>query len=86
MQRFVYAVVVAFSLACPWQPAFARGDKGHEIIALVAERFLDRAVHAKIASMLAADPDNLTAHDIADEATWADRYRDFDRNGSSDRN
>jgi hypothetical protein len=32
--------------------------------------------------MLAADPDNLTAHDIASEATWADRYRDSDRNGS----
>jgi len=32
--------------------------------------------------MLAADPDNLTAHDIAAGATWADRYRDSDRNGS----
>ncbi len=31
--------------------------------------------------MLAADPDNLTAHDIASEATWADRYRDSDRHG-----
>ena len=26
--------------------------------------------------MLAADPDNLTKHDIASEATWADKYRD----------
>jgi hypothetical protein len=32
--------------------------------------------------MIAADPDNLTAHDIASEAAWADRYRDSDRNGS----
>jgi hypothetical protein len=32
--------------------------------------------------MLAADPDDLTTHDIASEATWADRYRDSDRNGS----
>ena len=52
------------------------GDEGHEIIALVADRFLDPAVREKIAAMIAADTDNLTAHDIASEATWADRYRD----------
>ncbi len=32
--------------------------------------------------MLAADPDTLTAHDIAAEATWADHYRDADIAGS----
>ena len=32
--------------------------------------------------MLTADPDTLTAHDIASGATWADRYRDSDRGGS----
>jgi hypothetical protein len=26
--------------------------------------------------MLRADPDDLTKHDIASEATWADKYRD----------
>src|SRR6202035_2254805 len=35
--------------------------------------------------MLAADTDNLTAHDIADEATWADKYRDSDRKGAKER-
>ena len=34
------------------QPAFAWGDEGHEIIALVAERFLDPGVREKIAAML----------------------------------
>ena len=58
------------------------GRRGTRIIALVAERFLDPAVREKIAAMLAADPPNLTAHDIASEATWADRYRDSDRSGS----
>jgi S1/P1 Nuclease len=61
--------------------ALAWGDEGHEIIALVADRFPGPAVREKIAAMLAADPDNLTAHDIASEATWADRYRDSDRAG-----
>jgi hypothetical protein len=29
--------------------------------------------------LLAADTDTLTGHDIASEATWADKYRDSDR-------
>jgi hypothetical protein len=62
--------------------ALAWGDEGHEIIALVADRFLGPAVREKIVAMIAADPDNLTARDIASEAAWADRYRDSDRNGS----
>jgi hypothetical protein len=60
-------------------PAFAWGDEGHEIIALIAEQYLDPAARAKVAMLLAADTDTLTAHDIASEATWADRYRDSDR-------
>jgi hypothetical protein len=77
----VVTLAACFVVFSP-QPAFAWGDKGHEIIALIAERFLDPAVREKIAGMLAADPDNLTSHDIASEAIWADRYRDSDRNGS----
>ena len=49
---------------------------------MVTERFLDPAVREKVTAMIAADTDSLTAHDIASEATWADRYRDSDRNGS----
>jgi hypothetical protein len=63
-------------------PAAAWGDEGHRITALVADHFLEPAVRAKIEAMLAADIDDLTAHDIASEATWADRYRDSDRGGS----
>jgi S1/P1 Nuclease len=83
LRRFVVALAfVACSLAFGPRPALAWGDEGQKIIALVANRFLDPAVREKIVAMIAADPDNLTAHDIASEAAWADRYRDSDRNGS----
>ncbi len=59
-------------------PALAWGDEGHKIVALIAGQFLTPAVKQKIDAMLAADTDPLTAHDIANEATWADRYRDAD--------
>jgi hypothetical protein len=81
---FTFAFLACFVALGP-RPAAAWGDEGHEIIALLAERFLDPAVRAKIAAILAADPDKLTAHDIASAATWADRYRDSDRNGSRQR-
>jgi hypothetical protein len=32
-----------------------------------------------VATLLAADTDTLTEHDVASEATWADKYRDSDR-------
>jgi hypothetical protein len=60
-------------------PAFAWGDEGHKIIALIAEHYLDPAVGSRVATLLAADTDSLTAHDIASEATWPDKYRDSDR-------
>jgi hypothetical protein len=59
------------------RPAVAWGDEGHRIIGMVADRFPDAAAREKVAAMLSADPDNLTAHDIASEMTWADRYRDI---------
>jgi hypothetical protein len=63
-------------------PAFAWGDEGHKVIALISEHYLDPAVRSKVATLLAADTDTLTAHDVASEATWAEKYRDSDRNGT----
>jgi hypothetical protein len=60
--------------------AVAWGDEGHEIIALIAEHYLDPAARTKVATLVATDTDNLTDHDIASETTWADKYRDSDRN------
>ena len=72
-----HALVFAAFLGSAFLPrhATAWGDEGHEIIALVAEQYLDPATRSEMGAMLAADTDSLTAHDIVSEATWADRYR-----------
>ena len=57
--------------------ARAWGDEGHETIALIAEHYLTSAAKAQVDALLAADTLNtLTAHDIASEATWPDKYRE----------
>jgi hypothetical protein len=62
-------------------PAHAFGDEGHEVVALIAGHFLTPEVRHRVFAILAADDSGLTpARDIASEATWADRYRDSDRN------
>jgi hypothetical protein len=60
------------------QQAWAWDDEAHEIVALIADHYLTPAAHEQVAALLAADTDKLTRHDIASEATWADRYRDSD--------
>jgi hypothetical protein len=55
--------------------ALAWGNEGHEIVAAIAQGYLTPQVRAKVDQMLAADQDTLTAHDMLEEATWADRYR-----------
>jgi len=45
-------------------------------VALIAQHYLTPDAQKQITAMLAADTDNLTKHDIASEATWADKYRD----------
>jgi hypothetical protein len=74
---------IAFALCALWSsPTFACGDEGHEVIALIAQARLDPVALQKVEAMLAADPDTLTAHNIADAATWADRFRDSDLDGA----
>jgi hypothetical protein len=62
-------------------PVLAWGDEGHEIIAWIADAYLQPDVRRRVNAMLAADPDPLTEHDIAASATWADKYRDADIDG-----
>jgi hypothetical protein len=75
--------VVGFSMAmlalnvAVSTPAFAWGDKGHEVTALVAQAYLTPAALKKVNALLSADTDTLTPHDIASAATWADKYRDM---------
>ncbi len=71
--------LMALGLACNalWSsPTLAWGDEGHEVIALIARSWLAPGTRNKVDALLATDPDSLTAHDIADAATWADKFRD----------
>jgi hypothetical protein len=73
---------IALAINTAWSgAALAWGDDGHQVIALVARSYLTPAAREKVDALLAADPDPLTAHNIAAAATWADKLRDFDRNG-----
>lgn len=59
----------------------AWGDKGHEVIALIAWHYLSPAKRDAVGTLLQRDNREPTAAGFADAATWADAYRDADRNG-----
>ena len=80
----ILALGVALNLAQP-RNALAWGDEGHEVVALVAQSFLEPEVRKRVSALLAADTDSLTAHDIASEATWADKFRDANVNESREK-
>jgi len=78
---------VAVSMWCAlaaWAPrVHAWGDEGHRIVALIAEHYLEAPVKRRVQALLATDNSALVAGtSTEDEATWADRYRDADRDGS----
>jgi len=78
------ALATAWSLTQP-RAALAWGDEGHEVVALVAQSYLDPDVRKRVNALLAADTDNLTAHDIASAATWPDKLRDANTGGSREK-
>ena len=55
--------------------AFAWGDEGHEVVAAIARLYLTPEVRQTVDAMLASDTDELTAHDMLVESTWADQWR-----------
>lgn len=59
--------------------ALGWGNEGHEIAALVAAHYLEPVVRTRVDALLNSDNTNLTKTDLVHEATWADRYRDSDR-------
>jgi hypothetical protein len=77
----ILALALTLNFAQP-RTAGAWGDEGHEVVALIAQSFLDSDVRRRVTALLAADTGSLTAHDIAASATWADKYRDANINGS----
>ena len=79
--RLAVAAAGLMMAACPGA-GWAWGDEGHEIIARIADHYLEPPARAKVAAMLAADATSLTRDTgMAAEATWADKFRDSDRNG-----
>lgn len=77
-------IVAALLLACTHAgPALAWGAEGHRVVALIAQTYLQPAVRALIAKMLADDARNtLTAHDIVEASIWADRIREENADGA----
>jgi S1/P1 Nuclease len=75
------ALALAANIAQP-RTAFAWGDDGHKVVALIAQSFLEPDVRKRVNALLAADTDDLTGHDIASAATWADKFRDANFEGS----
>jgi len=67
------------------RPASAWGDEGHEVIGLIAEHYLQPAVRVRVLELLRHDDTGLVERDIAHEATWADKFRDSDRDTSKRR-
>lgn len=82
MSRAALILFAAFCCA-PALPACAWGDLGHEVVGLIADHYLDPAVRSRVNAILASDPTRLTAStSLEQEATWADRFRDSDREGA----
>jgi hypothetical protein len=73
--RKTVAAITAATLVMS-SPAFAWGDKGHEIITAIARDRLTPKARAWVDAILAKDSDTLTAPDMVSRATWADRWRD----------
>jgi hypothetical protein len=73
------AILFGIVVLCPADWLFAWGDEGHKIIGVIAYARLTPMVKRKVDALLAADKDDLTAADFVSRTTWADKYRESDR-------
>ena len=79
--RMAACVAAGSVLSALSAPALGWGDEGHRVIGLIADHYLQPEVRQKVQAMLAGDTSHLAAStSISDEATWADKFRDSDRN------
>lgn len=86
--RLPPALIAALSIAALFAlsaPARAWGEEGHEVVALIAQHYLTPRARARVQALLAGDDTRLCPRDIAHEASWADKYRDSDRDGGRQR-
>jgi hypothetical protein len=81
-RRRWYAPLLAAAISVHAGLCSAWGDDGHEVVALIAEHYLTPATRQKVAATLAGATDSWQTPDIGSASTWADRYRDSDRNGA----
>jgi hypothetical protein len=72
--KIIRAAFAAFAIAGAG-PAFAWGDLGHQVTALIAYQHLNVKAKSALDALLASDTDSLTPPDFASRTTWADRYR-----------
>jgi hypothetical protein len=80
---FKLCIVIGLLCTAAWPSAvLAWGDEGHEVVALIALSRLDPVARKNLEALLAADTDTLTAPTITAAATWADKFRDSDRDGA----
>lgn len=77
--RLLAALGFAAALLGSAGPAFAWGDLGHKVTALIAYRHLTPKARTALDALLASDNDPLTPPDFASRATWADKYRNGHR-------
>jgi hypothetical protein len=66
----IFVVSVCLSLAVP-SASYAWGEKGHRIVALVADAHLTATARAAVATLLAIDTDP-RVHSLDDAAVWPD--------------
>ena len=81
-RRWHAAVALSLATAAAAPAAHAWGDEGHQVVGAIASHYLQPAARRKAYALLAGDTDRLTAHDFVSETTWADRFRDSDRNST----
>lgn len=83
-RAFAYVAASVIATAAIPQAASAWGDEGHETIGLVAEHYLTPAEKAEVDRLLALPIELQSAvpATMRDRATWADKYRDSDRNST----
>lgn len=77
--RRCIAILFGIVVLCPSRCLFAWGDEGHKIVGVIAYSRLTPTVKRKLGALLAADRDELTAADFVSRTTWADKYRESDR-------
>jgi hypothetical protein len=93
MTRFRHGLVVLFNLACLLAPAQAAawGCKGHQTIALIAEKHLTPEAKQWVTNLLSDNPidpklnrycGGATPDPLVDGSTWADDVRPERKNGA----